>query len=103
MMGSGGCLATFFQLKGLQRAYQNVDLNVFQTVFYYYVVNFCYFSTNILHQELVEQMISKDSKSRLSAAEFMRKYRGEYKHINIIIFMSVRYLGLLLACTRNSL
>ena len=43
-------------------------------------------------------MISKDSKSRLSAAEFMRKYRGEYKHINIIIFMSVRYLGLLLTC-----
>ena len=51
----------------------------------------------------MEQMISKDSKSRLSAAEFMRKYRGEYKHINIIIFMSVRYRGLLLACTRNSL
>ena len=51
----------------------------------------------------MEQMISKDSKSRLSAAEFMRKYRGEYKHINIIIFMSVRYLGLLLACTLNSL
>lgn len=51
----------------------------------------------------MEQMISKDSKSRLSAAEFMRKYRGEYKYINVIIFMSVRYLGLLLTCTRNSL
>ena len=28
-------------------------------------------------KELVEQMISKDSKSRLSAAEFMNKYRGK--------------------------
>ena len=50
----------------------------------------------------MEQMISKDSKSRLSAAEFMRKYRGENKYINNIIFMSMRYLGLLLTCTRNS-
>ena len=47
-------------------------------------------------------MISKDSKSRLSAAEFMRKYRGENKYINNIIFMSMRYLGLLLTCIRNS-
>ena len=30
-----------------------------------------------LLQELVEQMISKDEKSRLSAAEFMTKYRGK--------------------------
>ena len=51
----------------------------------------------------MEQMISKDSTSRLSASEFMRKYRGEYKLINIIIFMSVRYLVLLLECTHNSL
>ena len=27
----------------------------------------------------MEQMISKDSKSRLSAAEFMKKYRGKLK------------------------
>ena len=51
----------------------------------------------------MEQMISKDSKSRLSAAEFMRKYRGEYRYINNIIFMSMRYLDLLLTCTHNSL
>ena len=51
----------------------------------------------------MEQMISKDSKSRLSAAEFMRKYRGEYRYINIIIFMSMCYLDLLLTCTCNSL
>ena len=51
----------------------------------------------------MEQMISKDSKSRLSAAEFMRKYRGEYRYINIIIFMSMHYLDLLLTCTHNSL
>ena len=49
----------------------------------------------------MEQMISKDSKSRLSAAEFMKKYRGEYKYINKYYFYEHALLGLLLTCTRN--